>query len=527
MRRIVTENKLDDGTVVVNDEFLKIVNIIDSTLGKMDKTVIYDVALLLRKGLNPNVRIDKVHVIPYLYSQISDKDERFELLILLFLSYGSNPTENVSDINEYRIIDWLNDDFLRNVYGGSFNSSSRTALPSRLKNIDLYTQNLIGYLTGNKDFLMKKIEEKDMKIIMLSLTSSSFFDEDTSEEIYPKNLELFKGPDRLVLSQAVDYGDPIIINFYSRLGIFPSYSLINNMILMYKYEKEEIIRDIYERMLRFIIKDGVRIDSYQNNLILDSGLNFDTEYKIPYWKKVCNNLEDTRKVQTRVKSLSLAIGVRYNYYDELVKLSEIDFEELNTFLLNKREHEIIDSIDMPYMEKDPVKDDIDDMALHHMSEFIVNTVSTDNSSVKITTYDSSMFKHIIDTRRDLEGNVIQNEILDIMEDKLRILKRYGIKSKSDPISIETGLKKLFKEDTYDDDISNEASRKFISRLDDRQSRSFDTSSKEFLNSILLKMDYISNINILPPEHAKITYIRIYDRYRKVNPAEADSMISGL
>lgn len=519
MLRIVTENKIDDGTVNINDVFASIVQSIDAKKF-LDEDTFYDIALLLRKGLDPNLRIgeDKVHILAYMYLKAYDNSSRFKLLILLLLSYGSDPSSIVSEGTSQSIIDWSADNFLSNVYGGRKSSASKVSLPSRIKNIDLYTRNTLGYLTGNKDFLKKDIEEDDIIIIIRSLTSDAFFDEDTSEEMYPKNLVKFFGPDRLVLSQAVKYGDPIIVNFYSRLGILPSYGLVNRIILQYREQKEDILKDIYKRMLHYLIKDGVRIDSYQRNLMSDVGLNFDDEYKTPYWGKICKNLQDTKKIQRRIKVLSLSIGIKYNYCEKLEELSQYKFEDIKSFLLGNRKNQLL--LELDTIGKQIDESILEEICLTHVEEFIFVLRNGD----KVSCYSSDQFKMMIEGRRDHDGNILPNGIIDILDDKLRVLERYGV---DQPIDIETGLTKLFKEDTYDDDMSNEALRRLYTELDDRQSRSFKTANKDFLNSVLIGMGYIADIDKLNPEHAKVTYARIYDRYKKINPTAASEMLSSL
>jgi len=277
----LNRNKIDPNTTLVQA--------IGNATRKKD---LVPIALALRYGADPNLYVNApsvgdIHILAYVYLVLSKKSLAIlNSVVIMLMAMNSDPRQVVFNpkgeviTDEYSLVepikgqsvmDWLSDQGYDNILGQIEGQN--------------YQDVEAGFMTTLATFLDKPdlLNGKPKLDEMVYSHSVEVLNENKSD--YIPNIGML---------EAVKYLNLNAFETYINEGASPSYSDINNLIMLVKNynNNEDLISMCQAReMLIYAISTGTILDKYQAKLIKDINPKvFNkvmTVYQQPYWVKVC------------------------------------------------------------------------------------------------------------------------------------------------------------------------------------------------------------------------------------------------
>ena len=280
-------------------------------------------------NFNPNLYINVknvgiIHVLGYVHLNIDTNMEIRNSILFLLLFKSSNynlpifdktggSIKNYIDENEFTTIsvkEWIqNQNYNSPILKINILSNDKIA-----KLMDEESLNNFSIILDNASIGNEKYKNTDMTNAIRSLCSKILVNIPFTNTIILM--------DNKYLREAVIYLNFDAFKFLIEKGLYPSYLLINKIIIsmkMYREKGDYVSMKNLENMLILSISYGSEIDMDQYNIIGSLGKsvleNINREYTHPYWKKICKSSFEGREnnfdknIPDELKRISLSLNI--------------------------------------------------------------------------------------------------------------------------------------------------------------------------------------------------------------------------
>jgi len=469
-----------------------------------NNTFLSPCSFCLRMNGNPNKYIrmsnyGEIHIISYVYIKVTIESLRNNLIYMLLLAGGNPQLRNYKDSPENKSVSqWLRDNFSIELDIGNIYTNLQTKEFSDILRIPAILMNKFDMI----DIIQTPINSEEHEIILLS----------RADELYSQ-LTNMKNAISFLNAQAFAF----IAN-----AITPNY-LISNQILIRMKDNRGNQYSLQELavMLSFVINRGVNIDEEQYIIVKSLGKNLikliDKAYKVPYWKKVCENKADDT-IDNRLKSLAISLGIdpsnKTEVCSSIENISKSDPQKAIIASLRRQKTIMLGEIAniSELIGKPP------NMVCRNRADFEIDPMgynSLDVSSYRDSTgaiwcFLSETYPNLLLERiNPYTGQPMPEDYLTIVNQKLERLKDLGI-YKTVPIN------KALEELKIADDISNTLSNEILQsmfrvmEINEINVSKIENMSVEGLQMILDNAEISVTITPFTKKHALFTIARIFN-----------------
>jgi len=481
-----------------------------------DERNLIAIALALRYNANPNlyVRIPDfgvVHILIYTYIKLNSivSPELLNTIFLLLIQSKSNPmlpaidqeaggVKSIFEVqNDISVLTWITERSITVTETNIYTTTSNTKTISNVSLLDiLHNRNVpqneldkIGIYLDKPDMIKSPVDVTSI----ISFHANNVLEEKKNKITQPE----------YVLSETVTYLNLEAFRKVLVLNSNVSYFFVNDLLIRMKiYHKNNMVLpfNITKTMLLMLIERGIKLDTYQLDIIKSTGEKNTKEiidiYQRPYWSKIMNytgpgingnnypNLANNEirngnqklsEVPFDLRILAYALGLNYNadmklLLEQIRKISFTDPVAYKNAFIRRQMSRIstnastpLDFINEPHLEKYTARNipllKKDNKNPYEYNELDIGVFKDSNEVVWIFT--SDMFEQIVETKRNPYTNeILPVEFLSGLQLQRSLIKRLGFDVKRS-LTVNDGLERMNKQDV----INNEENERIINQFE--------------------------------------------------------------
>lgn len=509
------------------------------------------ISLALRYNANPNLYVSVpnfgiVHILVYTYIKLDEQipNELITSIILMLLYSKSDPmlpavdegaggVKSILDVSkETTVITWIRDKNFPNTI---------EMIKNKPELITEESMNNLGVQLDNPDLIKSPVN-----ITLVIQFHANKVLENRKNKI--SNLEY-------VLSETVEYLNLEAFVKILALNSIVSYFFINDLLLRMKlyYNKNILLSfKVVKNMLFLLIERGIKLDTYQLDIIKETGEDNTKEileaYQKPYWQKIFNytgpnissgntpnlsvlndkliygNVNNNKFVDVPfdLRLLAYTLGLDHNaniklITDQIKQISMMEPEVYKTAFIRRQISRIstnsstpLDFINEPNLEKYiarniPLMKNINP---YEYNELDLGVYKDSNEVVWIFT--SDMFDQIINSKKNPYTNDdLPDEFLNNVRTQRSLIKRLGFNINRS-LTVSDGLDKMNKQDTVNNDEDERLVKEFeqvavINGVDLNKLRGMNYQEKHDL--LALYKIQINNLHEFTEQHQYVIFCR--------------------
>ena len=326
------------------------------------KDYLIPMALCIRnKDFNPNFYVNIqnlgiIHILGYVHYVLPDHIEIRDSIIYMLLLKSSNYSLPIFDKTGGSIKNYVEENEFKTI-----------SVKEWIQNQG-YTSPILKIKVLNNDKILEPLDNKTKNNLAMILDNPSLGDNDYKSADMTNAIRSFSKltmnsipfsntmilMDNKYLVESVIYLNYNSFQFIIEKGVFPSYILINKIILAMKFystKKDFVSMKTLENMLVLAISYGSELDMEQYNLLGFTGKivleNINKEYNQPYWRKICKSSfggkEDNfdKNIPDNLKRTALSLNIdpylgKKGICESISQLSKAD-KELIKETMQKRQ----------------------------------------------------------------------------------------------------------------------------------------------------------------------------------------------
>jgi len=505
-------NRLKNKKINVNNELILAIK-----EGK-DKSNLVRIAYAIRYGADTNLYVDvsgvgkNFHILGYAYKVGKIyHDDYLNTIILLLLVGGSSLSKPAFKKKktkipnkEITIAEWLE---------GDGYSLARQYIEDGYKNVAPQTGiDFVATLLDIPDLVKNPKNELIAKTIGENMLSKYKL----SNEMVFWDIKDMKW--------AVQYFNLPLFNYLLKLGIIPTYPMINNILIRAGIYKNKNEFNALIEIIKLIIKNGIELDYEQLNLLHSLDENLFKEVKnignSPYWKKVCSQSEKIKKGEKppqRLQRTAKILGITQTDFKNtcliMKKTSQTDKDQLKASLRGKKNDEFQSKLkypneliindenklkcEKPFQKQGEDQSNYSDL---HVSSYRCN-------DGKVWCFTSEYYSFLLSEKKNYHknGEKLPNEFIKEIKFKLDILKELGFIISEPPPTITETVDELYENDKFGNNVVDE--KGIINKLQLINLNKLTPTNAEKIFQII---GASTNIDRLSGVHARLTTLWILD-----------------
>lgn len=511
-----------------------------------DSTDAWAASIALRNGANPNMYVNlrdnyNMHILAYIYYNWRQRyenrfedDRRLRATILSLIVMGSKPNLPAIDrfsgaVRDVYSNENLGNDVFQWLKANGINNDLSEMYPVITDKIDQATRRQTAIITGRVDGVKDKImTEDEMGILLNARTEVQNFN------YLPRPVKI-TGLDYVIIKDALLHFNTQVVEFYAAGGIYPSYPIINDILLHirdYREEGQIFFEKMFTHYIIVAVRSGLIIDSEQLNLLLGiDQADYDlliSAYEKPYWVKACSHpYIYNDKIPKRLTTIARQVGLESttdhaSICTHLKKLSEVDPEKLKAAAVSRQKARmaadhgtllefgadggipILTCYNQHQLDKDAF--DYTDLSMSHYRD----------DGGRIWCFDSTKYAFLYESKVNPNINqALPDTFVEEIGYKIKQLKKLGYDVRQ-PVQFSDIIKSITRNDSINDDETIRQYNIFLTYMaafgitaDD-----FDAFTIQQIHTVLKRAGFDNDINRLTKSHALYTLAYTVNGFKK-------------